>query len=165
MKNFQSLKAKLEVTLPPVLEEFHLKIYEINNFSEFGDDILQVLVEDQNDLKKRLDLDTLLKVNEVVSALMDQYEADIPGTYLLEVASAGIERPIKTEAELEQAIGDYVYVELTHPIKQMLDFNGTVQSYDPESRQFTFSYFLKGQPKKLSVAFEQIKFVRYAIKF
>jgi ribosome maturation factor RimP len=165
MKNFQSLKAKLEVALPPVLEEFHLKIYEINNFSEFGDDILQILVEDQSDLKKRLDIDTLLKVNEAVSALMDQYETEIPGAYLLEVASAGIERPIKTAAELEQAVGDYVYVELTHPIKQTLDFNGTVKSYDPESQQFTFSYFLKGQPKKLSVAFEQIKFVRYAIKF
>jgi len=165
MKNFTTLKEQIINLVNPVLEKHHLKIYEVNNHSEFGDDILQILVEDKTDSKKLLDLDFLVKVSEEVSHKLDEIDHLISSNYLLEVASAGIEKTIRSEAELKQAVGDYVFVELKKEMNKIKEFSGTVESYADESGKFFFTYFVKGQRKKINLTFAEIKLVRYAVKF
>jgi len=165
MKNFATIKEQIIDLVNPVLKKHHLKIYEVNNFSAFGDDILQILVEDENQSRKPLDLDFLVKVSEDVSHKLDDIDHVIPTNYLLEVASAGIEKAIRSEAELKQAVGEYVFVELKKEKNKIKEFNGIVESYADESQEFFFSYFVKGQKKKIALTFTEIKLVRYAVKF
>jgi len=165
MKKFQTLKSKIETLITPVLAKHHLKIYEVNNFAEFGNDILQILVEDETNPRKTLDLDFLMQVNEDVSKTLDQLDSAVEGNYFLEVASAGIERQIKTEIEVANSVNDYVYLELNKPKDRLQAFNGTITNYDPTTKQIEITYFVKGQKKKMILTFDEIKMIRYAVKF
>lgn len=60
-----------------------------------------------------IDLEAISAATQVVSALLD--EADpIPGRYVLEVSSPGVERPLRTPAQFQRAVGSRVVVR-THP--------------------------------------------------
>lgn len=60
-----------------------------------------------------IDLDTIAAATEVVSALLDAADP-IPGRYVLEVSSPGLERPLRTPAQFKRAVGARVSVR-THP--------------------------------------------------
>jgi ribosome maturation factor RimP len=144
MKNFTNIKTKVEKLINEILQKHHLQIYEINNFSEFGDDVFQVLVEDQTKTNQPLDFDTLVVVNEEISNLLDQIP-ELESHYLLEVASAGIEKRIRNEQELIKAVESYLYLEL----EKLGVIEGYLKAYDPATQEFRVEYFVKGQPKKV----------------
>ena len=56
-------------------------------------------------------LDDCVDASEAISAIVDQAEPDpIPQAYYLEVSSPGAERPLKTEADIQKAIGQWVHL-------------------------------------------------------
>ena len=58
-----------------------------------------------------IDLDDCAFMSEKFSELLDAQDPDpIPQAYFLEVSSPGAERPLKTEKDLKEAIGQYVHV-------------------------------------------------------
>ncbi|EOA07366.1 Hypothetical protein MYEA_2340 [Mycoplasma yeatsii 13926] len=164
MKKFSVVKSKIQEIVNKELEKLNLEVYQINNHREFDGDVLQILVQDISKSNKGLDFDTIVKANEVVSDALDQLN-EIDEPYLLEVASAGIEKEIRTCQELEKAINEYLFVQLNSQQKNVLEFSGHLVKYDSDSNKFGFEFFVKGQKKKIELSWEDIKFVRYAIKF
>lgn len=164
MKNFQTIKPKILDLVNQALKKHKLQIYDINNFQDFENDVLQILVEDMNETNRPLDFDTLVVVNEEISELLDQLN-DIKDPYLLEVASAGIEKEIRTFEELKQALNNYLHVEFKTPINQVTVVEGNLKSFDPAKKEFKIEYFVKGQPKKIVFEWEMIETARYAVKF
>jgi ribosome maturation factor RimP len=59
---------------------------------------------------------TLAEVNRLISPLLDQHDP-VPGRYLLEVSSPGVERPLRTEAHFIRAIGEDVTVKLVPTVE------------------------------------------------
>ncbi len=53
----------------------------------------------------------LAEVNRLVSPLLDQHDP-VPGRYLLEVSSPGVERPLRRPDHFRRAIGEQVIVKL-----------------------------------------------------
>lgn len=53
----------------------------------------------------------LAEVNRLVSPLLDQHDP-IPGRYLLEVSSPGVERPLRRPDHFRRAVGEQVIVKL-----------------------------------------------------
>ena len=53
----------------------------------------------------------LAEVNRLVSPLLDQHDP-VPGRYLLEVSSPGVERPLRRADHFRRAIGEQVIVKL-----------------------------------------------------
>ncbi|MDH5519126.1 MAG: ribosome maturation factor RimP [Acidimicrobiia bacterium] len=53
----------------------------------------------------------LAEVNRLVSPLLDQHDP-VPGRYLLEVSSPGIERPLRRPDHFRRAVGEQVIVKL-----------------------------------------------------
>lgn len=60
-----------------------------------------------------IDLDTISAASQLVSALLDE-DDPIPGRYVLEVSSPGVERPLRTPAHFQRAVGSRIAVR-THP--------------------------------------------------
>lgn len=68
------------------------------------------------------------KVSEQLSNRLD-IEDPIPYSYILEVSSPGIERPLKNERDFTKAIDSYVEIKTYEPLSNQKTFVGTLLNY------------------------------------
>lgn len=149
-------KEELKKIFENQLMFLNLKVYEINLNYEFENDVFQVLLEKENN--KVINFDDLTQANNIISSYLDK-ENLIDKKYVLEVSSAGIERQIKSEEDLRSSLNRYIFLKT----KDNREISGTLKKI--EKNNFIIFYFIKGQPKKIILKWEDIIFVRYAIKF
>ncbi|AHI53083.1 ribosome assembly cofactor RimP [Spiroplasma culicicola] len=147
-----------------ILETNQLSLYELNWNFEYESNVLQILVENKDTSIRNVEFDALISANEAISQLLDKDTA-IKEPYILEVASAGAERQVKTQEMLINNVGQYFFINSTIAFEGVTEFNATLNSFDNKSQEFNFSFFIKGKPKKVNLKFEQISFIRFAIKF
>lgn len=142
---------QLEPIIESVLNHHQLSLYSLKTKKEFGEHILEILV-DGDDLSS----DHLGVVNtEISEALSDDlFDPD----YFLEVSSPGAERPIRNEQEVEKAIGKYVHIETP-------ELNSDGYLLDFKAGIITFQINLKGRLKKVEIPYTTVKSMRLAIKF
>ena len=125
---------------------------------EFGTNYLRVMVDKDDEV---IDLDEIMKVNDVVSPILD--EADLIKTnYVLDVTTFGAEKAIDV-AKLEKYVGRYVNVHLTNPIKGENIIEGTLESVDNDKVVITFKE--KTRLIKCEIVRNTIDKARLAIKF
>ena len=131
---------------------------EVKFVREFGTNYLRVMV-DKND--EVIDLDEIVKVNDVVSPLLD--EADLIKTnYVLDVTTFGAEKPIDV-SKLEKYVGRYINIHLTHPFKGLNIIEGTLESATNDL--VVMSYKEKTRVIKCEIARNTVDKARLAIKF
>ncbi|MDG0888007.1 ribosome maturation factor RimP [Paracholeplasma manati] len=142
---------QLEPIIESVLNHHQLSLYSLKTKKEFGEHILEILV-DGDDLSS----DHLGIVNTEISAALsdDLFDPD----YFLEVSSPGAERPIRNEQEVEKAIGKYVHIETP-------ELNSDGYLLDFKAGIITFQINLKGRLKKVEIPYTTVKSMRLAIKF
>jgi ribosome maturation factor RimP len=87
--------------LSPVLAGLGLELYDV----EVRPGTVRVVV----DRPGGIDLDGLAEANRTVSEAMDQIDP-VPGRYVLEVSSPGVERRLRTPAHFAGALGETVSV-------------------------------------------------------
>lgn len=115
------------------------------------DNILEVLIDES------LDLDGISRLSELISGFMDKYDKDFD-EYLLDVSCAGCERRIRNEDELRRAVGEYVHIKTRE-----FEEDGYLKSF--ESGKVTVEYMNKTRKKAVTVNYDDIKMIRYAVKF
>lgn len=118
---------------------------------------LRVLI-DKDDA---ISLDDIIKVNDLISPLLD--EADlIKSEYYLDVSSYGAEKPIKVE-RLEKYIGKYINIHLTNPYKGENYLEGTLEEVSID--KLVISFREKTRLIKAEVSRKDVDKARLAIKF
>lgn len=115
------------------------------------DNILEVLIDES------LDLDGISRLSELISGFMDKYDKDFD-EYLLDVSCAGCERRIRNEDELRRAVGEYVHIKTRE-----FEEDGYLKSF--ENGKVTVEYMDKTRKKAVTVNYDDIKMIRYAVKF
>lgn len=115
------------------------------------DNILEVLIDES------LDLDGISRLSELISGFMDKYDKDFD-EYLLDVSCAGCERRIRNEDELRRATGEYVHIKTRE-----FEEDGYLKSF--ENGKVTVEYMDKTRKKAVTVNYDDIKMIRYAVKF
>ena len=115
------------------------------------DNILEVLIDES------LDLDGISRLSELISGFMDKYDKDFD-EYLLDVSCAGCERRIINEDELRRAVGEYVHIKTRE-----FEEDGYLKSF--ENGKVTVEYMDKTRKKAVTVNYDDIKMIRYAVKF
>ncbi len=126
--------------------------YELYDVSYSKKDrILQVLID------KNMDLKEIESLSKKVSKIMDLYDEDMD-EYLLDVSSVGIERPIRGREELKKAIGSYIHVKTKED-----RIYGTLISFDDDLLKLSTKE--KNVTREMTVAYEDIRNVRYAVEF
>jgi ribosome maturation factor RimP len=142
---------KLEIIIVDILNQHQLSLYSLKTKKEFGEMVLEILV-DGSDLSS----DHLGLVNGVLSAALTEDVFD--PNYYLEVSSPGAERPLRNAVEVEKAIGKYVHIETP-------ELNSDGYLLDFKDGIITFQINLKGRLKKLEIPYTTVKSMRLAIKF
>ncbi|QGS52112.1 ribosome assembly cofactor RimP [Spiroplasma tabanidicola] len=147
-----------------ILKKNNLDLYELNWIFEHESNVLQILVENSNSNSKFVNFDNLVAGNEAISTLLDD-EIDLKDPYILEVSSAGAERQVKQKEVLIKNIDNYFHIKSNLSFENINEFDATLEQYDKEKDEFVFSFFIKGRPKKVKLRYEDINFIRFAIKF
>src|SRR5262245_4832559 len=98
---------RLAAVLEPVVRDLGLELYDVEVGGSNRSRTLRVLV----DRDGGIDLDAITSVTEALTPVLDR-DAEVakalPGSYLLEASSPGLERPLRTPAHYRRAIGDTV---------------------------------------------------------
>lgn len=157
-----NFKDKITQIIEPIIDQYDFKLYELNFVHEYESEVIQVLLENKDVNKKHVEFDDLISANEAISAKLDEIK-ELEDAYIIEVSSAGIERQIKSKEDLIKAVGSYLYIKTSKSIENTFEFQSDLLDYKDD--KFMFSFFLKGKPKKVSLTYEEIEFVRFAVKF
>ena len=100
---------RLAAVLEPVIRDLGLELYDVEVGGSNRARTLRVLV----DREGGVDLAAITSATEALAPVLDQnpdVAAALPGSYLLEVSSPGLERPLRTPAHFRRAIGTTVSV-------------------------------------------------------
>ena len=117
-----------EALIRPVVEDAGLELVEVAFRREGGRRVLQVIV----DRPTPLDLDSVAEVSEQVSRRLDAQGFE-SGPYVLEVATPGLERPLRGAAQFRRAIGTSVKVKTTVPVDGAHVHEGPLVGADDEA--------------------------------
>ena len=100
---------RLAAILEPVVRDLGLELYDVEVGGSNRARTLRVLV----DRDGGVDLEAITSATEALAPVLDQnpdVAAALPGSYLLEVSSPGLERPLRTPAHFGRALGSTVSV-------------------------------------------------------
>jgi ribosome maturation factor RimP len=145
--NLEHLKEKLN----QILKTYDLNVYSIRTKREFGERIVEILIDTET-----MDINVLEKIHMTfVESLTDD---ELDPNYYLELSSLGAERPLKTLDEVIKAIGKYIYFEAPN-----MKSYGTLNAIENDIMKIEIND--KGRLKIVDVKFETVKNMRTAIKF
>lgn len=145
--NLEHLKEKLN----QILKTYDLNVYSIRTKREFGERIVEILIDTET-----MDINVLEKIHMTfVDSLTDD---ELDPNYYLELSSLGAERPLKTLDEVIKAIGKYIYFEAPN-----MKSYGTLNAIENDIMKIEIND--KGRLKIVDVKFETVKNMRTAIKF
>ncbi len=145
--NLEILKEKLT----PILAKHSLSIYSIRTKREFGEKIVEILIDTET-----MNIDDLEKIHLEFQASLA--EDDLDPDYFLELSSLGLERPLKTKEEVLKAVGRYIY--LASPF-----YKGYATLIAFEQDIMTIEVNQKARLTKINIPFDQASQLRTAIKF
>lgn len=105
---------RLAAVVAPVLADLDATLYDVELTGSGRSRTLRVLV----DREGGVDLETVTAVTEALAPVLDAepvVASVLPGAYLLEVSSPGLERPLRTPAHFRGAIGTPISLKATAP--------------------------------------------------
>ncbi|HEL2057968.1 TPA: ribosome maturation factor RimP [Streptococcus suis] len=124
-----------------------------------GDYVLSIFIDKEGGIS----LQDTADLSELISPLLDTIQPDpFPDQYMLEVTSPGLERPLKTAAALEQAVGKYIHVKLYQAIDKVKIFEGTLLSFD--GTDLVMEYMDKTRKKEVTIPYSTVAKARLAVK-
>ena len=144
-----------------IIDEHGDMLVDMEYVKEKGQNYLRIYVDRQ---PNGIDIDEIAALSELVSEKLDTIDPDpLPDPYVLELSSPGAERPIKTEADWERALNDYVHIGLYQKIEDKKVYEGTLKSYNNE--EIVLEVKDKTRRKKLTIPRKLIAKIRFAIEF
>ena len=134
------------------------EIISVEYVFENGIKILRVIGNGENGFS----IDDATKLNEEISDELDK-EDYIDEEYYLEVSSEGVEKELRNDKDITNAVGSYIFAKFYEKIDHVKEVYGDLESFDGNTLQI--KYNVKGRIKHLTVKKEQICKIRLAIKF
>jgi ribosome maturation factor RimP len=129
----------------PVLDDLGLELFDV----EYGGGRLAVLADGPGGV----DLDALTVATQQISALLDR-EDPLPGRYILEVSSPGLERRLRTPAHFRRYVGSLVSVKTNPSVEGERRARGTLTAADDEGFVVGERRFAYRDVEKVQTVFE-----------
>ena len=124
MARKQSLISIIQPVCEKLAADMGLSFYDVSLDREPAGLYLRIYI----DAEGGLSLDQCEAYHRAVQPKVERYEYDF-----LEVCSPGIDRPVKTEKDIERALGTTVSVHLFKAVDGRKDFEGTLLKMDGET--------------------------------
>lgn len=109
-------------------------------------------------------LEDCVLVNDELSEALDNVDPDpIPQAYFLEVSSPGAERPLKTEKDMQNALGQYIHISLFQKQDGQKVYEGTLKELTAD--QMVLDVKIKARRKDITFDRKNVAKARLAIEF
>ena len=120
--------ARVERFLIPIMEEHQFELVDVEWVKEAGTWYLRAYVEKEGGIS----VDDCEIVSRRLSDWLDK-EDFITESYILEVSSPGLGRPLKKEKDFARSLGKDVDVKLYRARDKRKDFTGVLKAYDEQT--------------------------------
>ena len=151
---------EVRVVVQPIVDEQNLELVDMEFLKEGKNWFLRIYI----DKPGGIDIEERALISEKVSEALDAIDPDpIPQAYFLEVSSPGAERPLKTEADMQNAIGKYVHLSFYQAIDGEKFYEGTLKEVNDDYVVLTIR--IKTRTKDIEIERKQIANARLAIQF
>lgn len=121
MKNIDELGDKIKVIIEPVISALGMELYDIEFNRMRGKGLLRVFIEKESGVT----IDDCECISREIEAALDVADP-IPFSYVLEVSSPGLDRPLKKLEDFNKYSGNTVRVVTFEPVDNQTFFIGTI---------------------------------------
>lgn len=111
--------------IEPSIEAMGFRLVQVRMMGGEQRQTLQIMAEPA-DQEREMDVDDCAEVSRAVSAILD-VEDPIPGAYVLEVSSPGLDRPLVSEQDFIRFAGHEARIELRRQIDGRRRYIGILQ--------------------------------------
>ena len=133
MTKRETYEQKTEQLLLPIMEEHQFELVDVEFVKEAGNWFLRAYIDKPGGIGVN-DCET---VSRRLSDLLDEQDF-IEESYILEVSSPGLGRPLKKDKDLERSIGESVDVRLFRAIDRQKEFTGILTAWDKDTVTLEF---------------------------
>ena len=128
MSKREDYEHRAEALLQPIVEQFGFELVDVEYVKEGGTWYLRGYVDKPGGIT----INDCEAVSRQVSDRMDE-EDFIPDSYVMEISSPGLDRPLKKPKDFERSIGKEVEIRTYRPVDHCKEFVGTLISYDDDT--------------------------------
>ena len=127
MTKHESYEKKTEEMILPFLQEHAYTLVDVEYVKEAGNYYLRLYIDKEGGFS----LDDCELVSRHLSDLLDKDDF-IEGSYILEVSSPGLGRPLKKEKDYVRNLGRMIELKLFKEEQGARNFTGILENYDNE---------------------------------
>ncbi len=124
----EQYEQKTEELLMPIIEKNGFELVDVEYVKEAGTWYLRAYIDKPGGIS----VDDCEVVSRAFSDILDEKDY-IEDTYIFEVSSPGLGRPLKKEKDFARSIGEEVEVRTYRPINRQKEFIGLLKAYDQET--------------------------------
>lgn len=127
-----------------ITNELEIDLVDVEYIKEFGNNFLRVYIDKPGGIS----LDDCQIVSEKISKFLDEKDP-IKDHYYLEVSSPGLDRPLKTDKDLQRNIGEEIEISLYQGLNGRKKFEGQLVSFDDNFITINFNDNNSDLPREL----------------
>ena len=139
----KEIEKKISELVKPIIERNGLELFDVKYKLQSGKWILTIIIDKRDDYVSTRDCEL---VSYEIEKVLDKEDL-IPGRYFLEVASPGLDRPLRTIEDFKRFQGNYAKVKT----------NKTIRGYIKDVNLETGEIILEVDEKEEIVNFSDIK--------
>lgn len=128
MSRREEYEKQAEELLTPIVEARGFELVDIEYVKEAGDWYLRGYIDKPGGIT----IDDCEAVSREFSDKLDEKDF-IEDSYIMEISSPGLDRPLKKEKDFQRNIGKPVEVRTYRPVNGQKEFSGILTAYDSNS--------------------------------
>lgn len=139
----------------PILDKYQFELVDVEYVKEGGTWYLRAYIDKEGGIT----VDDCEMVAREMNVILDE-EDYVEGTYIFEVSSPGLLRPLKKEKDYIRNLGRQIEIRTYRPVRHEKEFYGILKAYDEESVTIT-----RDEGEDLVLKKSEIALIRQAFDF
>ena len=125
MSKHEVYEQKATALLEPILKEMDFELVDVEFVKEGGNRYLRAYIDKPGGIT----VDDCEAVSRRFSDILDEKDY-IEDSYIFEVSSPGLGRPLKKEKDFQRSLGEDVEIRTYRPIDGQKEFEGALKAFD-----------------------------------
>lgn len=128
MAKKEDYESRTEALVQPIVEANQFELVDVEYVKEGSNWYLRVYIDKPGGIT----IDDCETVSRSLGDILDEKDF-ITDSYILEVSSPGLSRPLKKDKDFARSIGKEVEIKLFKPLNKRKDYCGTLKAYDADT--------------------------------
>ena len=154
MSKRETYETRTEELITPILDRMNFELVDVEYVKEGGTWYLRAYIDKEGGITVNDCEAVAREMNEILDR-----EDFVEDSYVFEVSSPGLGRPLKKEKDFQRNLGEEVEVRTFRAIEGQKEFTGVLKAYDKES------VTIKLEETEMKFARTDIALIRQAFDF